>query len=340
MTKTLTTLESPFTGGRVFEVETTEEQEFRKEKFLVHTRYYVCEDTGEEFTGNGQDALWTNELYGQWRVKHGVPFPEEIKATRMRYGMNYVQITKIMGFGANQWKSYEDGCVPSESNGKMMRAVEQKQTMLMMLEASRSAFDENEFNKLQMLVKAAEEKYVDDEVTALFYGATGGLSLMNGYGARDPERVMAMVRWLVKRQDGITPTKLNKLMFYSDFHHYRKTGRSISGLQYRAIQYGPVPEHYDTIYDNVKGLEKRIEIHHERECSELHVEPLSNSPEGEDMDACLTDAEIKTLMEVMERYGKLTTTEIIALSHEEEGWKKHQEDKSFIPYDEAFALKG
>ena len=336
MTKTLTTLESPFTGGRVFEVETTEEQEFRKEKFLVHTRYYVCEETGEEFTGNGQDALWTNELYGQWRVKHGVPFPEEIKATRLRYGMNYVQITKILGFGANQWKSYEDGCVPSESNGKMMRAVEQKQTMLMMLEASRSEFDENEFSKLQMQVKAAEEKHVDDEVTALFYGTTANLSLMNGYGARDPEHVMAMVRWLVKRQGGITPTKLNKLMFYSDFHHYRRTGRSISGLQYRAIQYGPVPEHYDTIYDNVKGLEKRIEIHHERECTELYV-PNDN---GNDDNNHLAESEIKTLTEISERYGKLTTTEIIALSHEEEGWKKYQESKSFIPYDEAFSLKG
>lgn len=332
MTKTLTTLESPFTGGRVFEVETTEEQEFRKEKFLVHTRYYVCEDTGEQFTGNGQDALWTNELYGQWRVKHGIPFPEEIKATRQRYGMNYVQITKIMGFGANQWKSYEDGCVPSESNGKMMRAIEQKSTMLMMLEASRASFDENEYNKLLKQVKAAQEKFVDDEITALFYGATGTLSLLNGYGARDPQRVMSMVRWLVSKHDGITPTKLNKLMFYCDFHHYRKTGRSISGLPYRAIQYGPVPEHYDTIYDNVVGLEKRIEIHHERECSEFHVV----APEFADI---LSDNEILTMNEVMERYDNLTTSEIIEQSHQEVGWIKHQEDRSFIPYDEAFALK-
>ena len=32
--------------------------------------------------------------------------------------------------------------------------------------------------------------------------------------------------------------------------------KSISGLKYRAIQYGPVPEHYDTIYDNTDGLTK------------------------------------------------------------------------------------
>lgn len=331
MTKTLTTLQSPFTGGRVFEVETIEEQEFRKEKFQVHVRYYVCEDTGEQFTGNGQDTLLTNELYGQWRVKHGVPFPEEIKSIRLRYGLNYVQITKILGFGANQWKSYEDGCVPSESNGKMIRAAQNKQTMLMMLESSRSEFDDAEFSKLQMQVKAADDKFVDAEATSLFYGSSENLSLMNGYGAREPERVMAMVRWLVAKHEGITPTKLNKLMFYSDFHNYRKSGRSISGLQYRAIQYGPVPEHYDTIYDNVLGLEKRIEIHHERECSELYVDTtIANE--------ALNEAEIITLEEVFARYGSLTTSQIVELSHQEPCWQKYQASKELIPYSEAFTL--
>ena len=75
-------MNSPFTGGRVKEVFTTEVQEFRKENYTVHARYYVCEDTGEKFTTTEQDELKFNELYGQYRVRHGIPFPEEIKATR------------------------------------------------------------------------------------------------------------------------------------------------------------------------------------------------------------------------------------------------------------------
>lgn len=51
-------------------------------------------------------------------------------------------------------------------------------------------------------------------------------------------------------------TKLNKEMYYVDFYSYKKYGRSISGLAYRAIQYGPVPEHYETVYDHVQGLIK------------------------------------------------------------------------------------
>lgn len=33
-------IKSPFTGGKVKEIATTEKQEFRKEIFTVHARYY------------------------------------------------------------------------------------------------------------------------------------------------------------------------------------------------------------------------------------------------------------------------------------------------------------
>ena len=48
-------IKSPFTGGRVKEVSTVEEHEFRKERFSVHVRYYVCEDTDERFTTTEQE---------------------------------------------------------------------------------------------------------------------------------------------------------------------------------------------------------------------------------------------------------------------------------------------
>lgn len=333
MKKTLTSLESPFTGGRVFEVETTQEREFRKEKFMAHCRYYVCEDTGQEFTGDEQDDLWTNEVYGQWRAKHGVPFPDEIRATRLRYGMNYVQISKILGFGANQWKQYEDGIVPSESNGKMMRAVERKQTMLEMLTDSRPLFDEAEYSRLVARVNAVTDSSATDVKTILFYGADCVMSVMNGFGAHNPQRVSAMVRYLIDGNE-ICPTKLNKLMFYADFHHYRKTGRSISGLQYRAIQYGPVPERYRTIYENVDGVEGLVRIVRNMECTALYCKKEAVNDES----SPLTASEIQTLDSVLELYGHFTTSEIVELSHKETAWNNHMAGHDLIPYSEAFEL--
>lgn len=72
-------IKSPFTGGRVKEVNTMEEVVFRGEKFLVHVRYYVCEDTGEQFTTTEQDTLQFNDLYSQYRIRHGIPFTDDIR---------------------------------------------------------------------------------------------------------------------------------------------------------------------------------------------------------------------------------------------------------------------
>lgn len=72
-------MKSPFTGGLVYLVEDTEVQDFRKEQYTVHVRYYECKDTGEQFTTEEQDEQLCNELYNQYRIRHGIPFPDEIK---------------------------------------------------------------------------------------------------------------------------------------------------------------------------------------------------------------------------------------------------------------------
>mgnify|MGYP002508221313 CR=1 FL=1 len=87
-------------------------------------------------------------------------------------------------------------------------------------------------------------------------------SIFNGYGGKSVPKLFDMVSYIVMKHGEVFPTKLNKLMFYADFNHYRKTGQSISGLQYRALNFGPVPDHYATIYDNTPELDKRlIEAH-------------------------------------------------------------------------------
>ncbi len=95
-------IKSPFTGGRVREVCTMEDVEFRNEIFHVHVRYYICEDTGEQFTTAEQDTLQFDYLYSRYRIRHGI-FPDEIKEIRTSYGLNYSHITRILGFGTNQY---------------------------------------------------------------------------------------------------------------------------------------------------------------------------------------------------------------------------------------------
>lgn len=323
-------LKSPFTGGRVKEVSTVEEHEFRKEKFSVHVRYYVCEDTGEKFTTTEQDELLFNELYSQYRVNHSIPFPEEIKAVRQRYGLNYQQMTKILGFGTNQYAQYERGQIPSESNGKMLSAAMNREFMLHLLEDSKAEFSDEEYNKVYQSVLSSEIK-PESEVQKRLIFRDIRRSIYNGFGILSVKKVSEMAKFFISQEGGIFPTKLNKEMFYADFLHYKLYGQSISGLQYQAIQYGPVPVHYDTVYDNIDGIYKEIVVSYNMEGTRLSCDNADSS--------VFSEQELQTLNTVLVMAKTMSTQDLIAKSHEEEAWQNHRDGNNLIPYSEAFTLK-
>ncbi|MDE6380868.1 MAG: DUF4065 domain-containing protein [Muribaculaceae bacterium] len=325
-------MKSPFTGGKVKEISTKEIKEFRKEKFTVHVRYYMCEDTGEQFTTTEQDTLQFNDLYAQYRLMHGIPFPDEIREIRMRYGLNYSQISKILGFGANQYAKYEAGEVPSESNGKMIAAIKDKDVLLDMLRRCKPIFQLSEYDRILTSILKSEVR--DDENPTLFQIVyrDSRRDLFNGFGRKSMPKLFEFVSYVVKKHGEIFPTKLNKLMFYSDFYNYRKLGQSISGLQYRALNFGPAPDHYATIYDNVPGLEKRyIEAHGMNST-------IFSFNEGIEVQY-LSKSEIESIESVIAQLKNLSVAEIIQASHEENGWLNNKITHGLIPYDEAFELK-
>ena len=326
-------MKSPMTGGRVKLVEDIEEHEFRGDKYTVHVRYCTCEDTGEQFTIEGQDDFALNQLYSQYRQAHGIPFADEIASLRKRYDLNYTQIGKIMGFGVNQWKQYEQGVVPSESNGKIILTIRSKQCMISLLEASRAEFSASEFAKVKSCIMRAPQFQENPFKQRLLYGNTQR-GMYNGFSEMNCDKLQSMVRFLILREGaGICPTKLNKEMFYSDFLHYRRHGLSISGLQYRAIQYGPVPEHYDTIYDNIEGVVKESFFAHDYEAVLLKC-----SDEIKSSATPLSQDEQETLEDVSSILRPMSTSDVVELSHKEEAWKRNIQDRSIIPYCYAFEL--
>lgn len=325
-------MKSPLTGGQVYLVEDTETQTFRGEEYTVHVNYYICKDTGEQFTKEEQDNRFCNELYNQYRVRHGIPFPDEIKRIRERYGLSYPQITKIVGFGQNQWKQYENGNVPSESNGKSIVAISNREGMLSMLESSKNQFDEKTFAKIKRNVLCAPGM-VDNNVDYFYFYGNTKRGVNNGFSEMNTEKLQSMIRLIVsKERNGVSKTKLNKEMYYSDFYSYKKYGRSISGLSYRAIQYGPVPEHYETVYDHVQGLTKKnVVVNNDFDYDLLYCEsPDISSLSQEDIDI------IEKIMSVL---TDMTMEEVIALSHRENGWVNNKDHHSMIPYSEAYSLK-
>ena len=122
-------------------------------------------------------------------------------------------------------------------------------------------------------------------------------------------------------------TKLNKLLFFSDFTAYARTGRAITGATYIKMPYGPVPEAIQTATAELKR-ESRVFTQKltlgEREGSRL-VAVYDANLEG------FSGEEIAIVDEIIKRYWDLTGAQISDISHGFIGWGMAL-DREKIPY--------
>ncbi|MEK9161195.1 MAG: helix-turn-helix domain-containing protein, partial [Patescibacteria group bacterium] len=66
------------------------------------------------------------------------------------------------------------------------------------------------------------------------------------------QMILAYIRNAGSKKDGrITKTKLAKLVYLADFAWFYNHLESMSGMQYRKIQYGPVPDSYFRAIDEL-----------------------------------------------------------------------------------------
>ncbi|MDE5881336.1 MAG: helix-turn-helix domain-containing protein [Muribaculaceae bacterium] len=77
-------------------------------------------------------------MYNQYRVRHGIPFPDEIAGIREHYGLSAAKMAQILGLGINQCRMYENGEVPSVSNARTIIAAHEKDVFNTSRHASRS----------------------------------------------------------------------------------------------------------------------------------------------------------------------------------------------------------
>lgn len=309
----------------------TKTMEFRGEKYVATSFYYKCDITGEEFTTSEQDELFTNQLYNQYRDKYGIPFPDEIKAMRERYGLTCAMMSRILGFGENQYNLYEKGAVPSESNGKTLLLIKNADSFRGLIESVAHQFTDKEYRnikaKLDKIITPKENAYEKQ----LFFG-NARRSMFNGFVSLNANKVKAMVSFFIKQCNGLCPTKLNKMMFYADFYAYKDFAKGISGLQYVALPYGSVPHKYQTIYDNIDGIERQLVSFSNGNMGEI----LSFSNEC-DL-SLFTEEEIDIMYKVVEKYKRYSAQEISDENHLTQAWIMNNENRSVIDYSFAFLL--
>jgi len=332
-------MKSPFTGGETELIREPKSLEFRKESFEITHHSYRCIDTGEYFTTDELDQVNITQVHNKYREKHNIPFPDQIISIRDKYGLSATKMSEILGFGVNTYRNYEGGEVPQASNAKLIKLASNPEKFKSLVEMS-DVLTDNEYNrlitKIDQLIeeeKTSEERYLRKLLSEKHWEP----GILTGYRQIQLERFCNMVVFFAEK---ISPykTRLNKLMFYADFLNYKKTGFSISGTDYKAIEMGPVPDGYDTLYDYF-NRNKMIHIQYDKFVDKENVgERFLPNPDRPFESELFSEGEIKILDFVADYFKDMSTQDIIDRSHEEKAWKQKAKDEDFIEYDYAFDL--
>lgn len=331
-------MKSPITG---LEMKLTKEQRsmiFRKETFDIVFHYYQCEDSGEQFTSAALDELNMNQVYNQYRDKFNIPFPDEINNIRSKYGLSASKMSEILGFGVNSYRQYEAGEIPSVANAKLIQMVDDPQNFMEMT-ALCGTLDEKARGKyIQKAIFLAEEKK-RNIFNINFKEYLLGNHLADKYsGYRNPnfEKITEMVVYF---SDKLSPfkTKMNKLLFYADFLMFKQSCFSISGMRYKAIEMGPVPINFQSIFEYLANKDE-IDIF-TTEFPQGYIGEQFKAKNGRPFRVELfSENELNVLEKVATVFKPTSTNQIIEISHLEEAWKKNEKNKSVISYEYAFDL--
>ena len=306
---------------------------YRGEDYPCVVTLFQDEDGGEPFTTTESDTAWFNQVTNQYRAKYGIPYTDEIIALREKYGLSATKMSAILGFGVNQYRLYEMGEVPSESNGKLIRSAMNPRTFKDLVNGSRHQLTDREYAKI-----TARVQEVINQIPAWYEerGAVGRIfrthrGVENGFAPQSTVRLKNLLLYIIEQMGEVFQTKMNKVLFYIDFLSYRENGMAISGLAYNAIDFGPVPQRWDRVYsafDEVVPLPKLVR---DQESTALtaSVEP--------DI-ACFTEQERAIIDTVCAKMKDLSAQDISELSHNEPAWQRHLHQAETIPYVEAFSL--
>jgi len=136
--------------------------------------------------------------------------------------------------------------------------------------------------------------------------------------------------YLAKNVKTLDKLKAVKLIYLMDRLHLVRYGKIITGDEYIALPYGPIPSRSldiinilqspeDAEFDNIGLTKLRSKINidfkavHPTFCATIESDNYY-----------LSEAELETINEIIHEYGEKTGGELIDISHKHEAWKRYE----------------
>lgn len=283
----------------------------------VDSKILVCLECGEEFYCEELDSETLLTAYNEYRKKHKLLLPEEIKKIREQYELSQRSFAKLLNWGDKTICRYENGSIQDKAHNSLLVFLREPKNMRSYLMDNEILLDERQQAKILAAVERLERNascQAGSKLMHLYFSKSP--SIENGFKSFDYEKLCAMVLFFAHKTVGLLKVKLLKLLNYSDMIFYQENGVSMSGTRYIHLPYGPVPQNYDMIF----GMMSADKIAHIEVVFDNGYEKHQVIPDCELPLTSLTEKEIKVLEKIYKKFEDFGSAEISNYSHKEKGY--------------------
>lgn len=205
--------------------------EVKNEIVEVLSKATVCKNCEHPIMNTAQMSLLRKLATDEYRRKHALLTSSEIVNFRESLGMSQVEFAKYLNVGEASIKRWETSFVQDPVSDQHIK-----------LKCDVAYAERN-----ALAVSWKNEKP----------------DIYSGNRKFNFEHFKSLVLCLVEKAK--SPLYLNKALFYADFKHFEKYGRSITGSRYVPLDHGPCPDQYRKLFglliDN--GILKTTKNSHE-----------------------------------------------------------------------------
>lgn len=328
---------SPITKKKMNISHEKREMEFRGEPYEILFHFYKCDDSGEQYTNDELDEINIRQVHNQYRVKYNIPFQDEIKSLRDRYGISASKMSEILGMGVNSYRRYENGVMPSAANGKLINLIKSPHIFYKTMQSCTTIDDNYKRKYLKRIKKEVEKRkleYSNRRLQKYLFG-NHKADIYSGYKIVNPEVFTEMIKYFAETVEPYK-TMMNKLLFYADFKMFKKSCFSISGMRYHAIPMGPVPNNFQSIYEYLENMHQ-IMVENVDFGDGVYGEHFL--PKQSFKKEIFSVEEYKVLESVVEKFRTWSTRDIVKYSHREKAWKENEKEKAPINYEYGFLME-
>ena len=300
----------------------------------------VCSECGSEVFEERIDEENLKRAYSQYREKCNLLFPVEIREIRGKYNLSQRMLARLLKWGEITIHRYEAGSLQDEVHDEVLKLISEPANMLKIFQKNKNYLPQNVRKKLEILLKGLIKKETESKlknnIEEYLYSKIE-VSEYTGYKKFDLEKMKQMILYILQQSRETYKTKINKLLWYMDFIHFKKFTVSISGDFYIHLSYGPIPDDYEWIVTLM--LEERLIT------SEEKIFDKEKDIAGELIRAnercdktIFSESELETMNFVLEKLGHLTSGQLSEISHKEIPYVKTKNGKK-ISYNLAREMK-